>query len=134
VSHERVERILDGYRLFNEGELDEALAGFSDEIEWVVLDVFPDRGPYRGRDGVRRFWDTWHETFEGFGAEIVEIHDLDDHVVVITRVHGTGRDSGAEVNTPAFPTVWTWRGDDIVRMEMFESEEAARAAIGEDWR
>jgi len=134
VSQERVGSTLGGYELFNGGELDEALAGFSGDIEWVVLDVFPDRGPYRGREGVRRFWDTWHETFEDFRAEVLEIHDLDDHVVVITRVHGTGRDSGAEVNTAPFPIVWTWRGDEIVRMEMFISEESAREAIGKDWR
>jgi hypothetical protein len=65
---------------------------------------------------------------------VVEVHDLDDHVVVITRVHGTGRDRGAEVTTPSFPTVWTWRGDEIVRTEMCMSEENAREAIGKDWR
>jgi ketosteroid isomerase-like protein len=134
VSRERVERILDGYRLFNEGKLDEALEGFPDDIEWVELDLLPDRGPYRGPEGVRRFWKTWQETFDEFRIEIVEIHDLDEHVVVIMRVRGIGRDSGLEVNSAAFPAVWTWRDDQIVRMEMFMSEDNVRAAIGKDWR
>jgi ketosteroid isomerase-like protein len=134
VSDERVERILDGYRLFNEGKLDQALEGFPDDIEWVVLDIVPDPGPYHGRDGVRRFWETWHETFQDFRIEILQAHDLDDHVVVIMRVRGTGRDSGAVVDTPTFPAVWTWREGEIARMQMFMSEDSASEAIGKDWR
>ena len=134
MSQERVEAILGGYDLFNRGEPDEALAGFSEDIEWVVLDMLPDPGPYTGREGVRRFWHTWHETFQDFRIEVLETHDLEDHVVVMTRVHGTGRDSGAGVSTPAFPAVWTWRDGEIVRMEMFMSEDSASEAIGKDWR
>jgi ketosteroid isomerase-like protein len=134
VSRERVEQILNGYQLFNQGKLDEALVGFPDDIEWVAPDMVPDPGPHVGPEGVRRFWEMWHETFRDFRAEIEQVHDLDDHVVVMARVHGIGRDSGAEVTTPTFPQVWTWHGDDIVRMEMFTSEDAVREAIGKDWR
>ena len=134
MSRERVERILQGYERFNRGEFDEALAGFPDEIEWVAPDMFPDPGPFKGREGVRRFWNTWQETFREFIIEIEQVHDLDEHVVVIARVRGTGRDSGAEVTTPAFPHVWTLAGDWPVRMQMFTSEQAARDVIGRDWR
>jgi ketosteroid isomerase-like protein len=134
VSQERVARVLHGYDLFNRGEIDEALDGFPDDIEWVVPDVVPDPGSYTGRDGVRRFWDMWRESFRDFRIEILQVHDLDDHVVVSTRVRGKGRDSDAEVTTPTFPQVWTFSGDTIARMEMFRSEDAAREAIGKDWR
>lgn len=131
LSRERVERILAGYERFNRGELDEALVGFSDDVEWVAPPQFLEPGPFKGPAGVRRFWDTWLETFQDFRIEIEEVHDLEDHVVVIARVHGTGRDSGADVATPSFPHVWTFRGDEIVRMEM--SEEAAREVLGRNW-
>jgi ketosteroid isomerase-like protein len=134
VSQERVAKVLRGYELFNRGEIEEALAGFRDDIEWVVPDMVPEPGSYIGRDGVRRFWDMWRETFHDFTIEIVEIHDLDDHVVFSTRVTGKGRHSEVEVTTPRFPQVWTFSGDDIVRMEMFQSEVAVREAIGKDWR
>jgi ketosteroid isomerase-like protein len=134
VSRERVERVLGLYRLFNEGKFEQALQELPAEIEWVVLEVLPDQGPYRGREGVRRFWRTWQETFERFRVEILEVHDLDDQVVVMMRVGGTGRDSGIEVDSPAFPSVWTWRDDKLVRMEMFTDEDSVRAAIGTDWR
>jgi len=54
--------------------------------------------------------------------------------VVIARIHGTGRDSGAPVTTPSFPQVWTIAGDLVARMEMFTSSDAAAEAIGRDWR
>jgi ketosteroid isomerase-like protein len=134
VSRDRVERILRGYDLFNSGEIDEALEGFPDDIEWVVPDVVPDPGSYSGREGVRRFWDMWRESFEDFRIEILEVHDLGDYVVLSTRVRGRGRDSDAELTTPTFPQVWQFSGDRIVRMEIFQSEAAAREAIGKDWR
>jgi ketosteroid isomerase-like protein len=134
VAREVVERILAGYDLFNRGELDQALIGFSDQIEWVAPDMVPDPGPHRGPEGVRRFWDTWRESFQEFRLEVMEVHDLDEHVVVIARIHGIGRDSGAPVTTPSFPQVWTSNGTEIVRMEMFTSEDAAAEAIGKDWR
>ena len=134
MSQERVERVLDLYRLFNEGNFDQALSDLPDEIEWVVLDVLPDQGPYDGREGVRRFWTAWLETFEEFRIDVLAGHDLDDHVVVIMRVGGTGRDSGLDVDSPPFTAVWTWRDDELARMEMFPDENTARAAIGKDWR
>jgi ketosteroid isomerase-like protein len=134
VAREVVERILAGYDLFNRGEFEQALVGFSEDIEWVAPEMVPDPGPHRGPEGVRRFWDTWRESFPDFRLDVVEVHDLEEYVVVMARIHGTGRDSGAPVTTPAFPQVWTWDGREIVRMEMFTNSDAAAAAIGKDWR
>jgi len=134
VAREVVDRVLAGYDLFNRGEFDEAMVGFSDDIEWIAPDMVPDPGPHRGIDGVRRFWEAWRETFPDFRLEVLEVHDLEEHVVVMARVHATGRGSGAPVTTPAFPQVWTWNGSEVVRMEMFTDSDAAAAAIGKDWR
>jgi ketosteroid isomerase-like protein len=134
VSRARVETVLRGYDLFNQGAIDEALEGFSDHIDWVVPDMVPDPGSYTGREGVRRFWDMWRGSFDDFTIEILDVHDLGDHIVLNTRVKGRVRDSDVEVTTSAFPQVWTFSGEEIVRMEMFQSDEAARAALGKDWR
>ena len=53
---------------------------------------------------------------------------------VIARIHGTGRDSGVPVTTPGAPHVWTIAGDQVARMEMFASSDAAAEALGKDWR
>jgi ketosteroid isomerase-like protein len=133
LSQERVDAVLRGYDRFNRGEIDAALEGFAPDVVWIVPDILPDPGPFHGPDGVRRFWEMWRDTFSDFRIEVSKAFDLDDHVVVQAAVRGVGRDSGAEVTTPAFPSVWTWRGEKIVRMEMFQSTSAAQAAIGKVW-
>jgi hypothetical protein len=99
-------------------------------MEWVVLDMFPDPGPFRGREGTRRFWDTWADAFDEFHAELEAYVDAGESVIVITRMVGRVKDSGVAVDTPGFPMVWTTRGDVIVRVEMFDSREGALAAVG----
>jgi ketosteroid isomerase-like protein len=130
VSRERVEQILAGFRAFNEGRPEEALEGLPDDIEWLVPAELPDPGPFIGREGILRFWSMWRETFSEFEVEIDEVIDAEEHVIVMIRVHGRGRDSGAEVSTPSFPQVWTWRGDQISRVEMLPSRQAALDSIG----
>jgi ketosteroid isomerase-like protein len=128
VSGERVERVLRAYELFNGGELENALEDFADEAEWLVLDQLPDPGPFRGPEGVRRFWEMWRESFPDFEAEVQKTIDLGDHVAVTIQVRGRGRDSGIEVRTPSFVQLWTWRGDAVVKVEMLPDEEAAEEA------
>jgi len=134
VAREIVERILAGYDSFNRGDFDQALEGFPADVEWVAPETFLEPGPHKGPEGVRRFWEAWRDSFETFRLEIEDVHDLGEHVVVIARIHGTGRDSGAPVTTPSFPQVWTIAGDLVARMEMFTSSDAAAEAIGRDWR
>ncbi len=91
--------------------------------------MLPDPGPFVGLAGVRRFWELWGESFDDFRAEPEEYFDAGDSVIVITRVRGRGRDSGAAVDTPGFPMVWTVRDELIVRVEMFDDRAKALAAV-----
>ena len=99
-------------------------------MEWIVLDMLPDTGPFRGPDGARRFWEMWSEAFDEFHAELEGFVDAGDAVIVLVRMVGRGKDSSAEVVTPPFPMVWTVRDGNIVRMQMFEGREKALAAVG----
>jgi ketosteroid isomerase-like protein len=127
---ELVERIREGYEAFNRGDFDAAIEGVHPEIEWIVLDMLPDPGPFRGPDGTRRFWEMWADAFDEFHAELDEYVDAGESVIVITRMVGRGKDSGVAVDTPGFPMVWTTRDNVIVRVEMFDSREKALAAAG----
>jgi ketosteroid isomerase-like protein len=62
-------------------------------MEWVVLDMLPDPGPFRGREGTRRFWEMWADAFDEFHAELEEYVDAGETVIVITRMVGRGKDS-----------------------------------------
>jgi ketosteroid isomerase-like protein len=130
VSEANVELIRRGYEAFNHGDADAVLEGFDPNIEWRVPDTFPDPDTYHGHDGVRKFWEMWRGAFDDFRVEIEELIDAGDMVVAMTRVHGRGKGSGAEVATPSFPHVWTVRDGKAVRMEMLQTREAALEAVG----
>jgi ketosteroid isomerase-like protein len=129
MSQERVEHVLAGYAAFNRGDLDAALDGLSEHVEWVVLGDLLDQGPFVGHAGVRRFWEMWRESFDVFEIEIEDSSDLDEHVLVSVQIRARGRGSSADVPNPAFVQLWSWRGDEIVRVQMFPSAEAALAAF-----
>jgi hypothetical protein len=99
-------------------------------LEWIPLDLLPDARTFRGPEGMRQFWRLWHETFDEFGAEPEAYVEAGDSVIVITRIHGRGRDSGAAVDTPGFPIVWTARDGVLARVEMFDSRERALESVG----
>jgi ketosteroid isomerase-like protein len=99
-------------------------------MEWVVLEDFPDPGPFRGVEGTRAFWELWKGTFDEFHAELEEYAETGNSVIVIVRMVGRGKDSGVAVDTPSFPMVWTVRDGLVARMEMFASRNDALAAVG----
>jgi ketosteroid isomerase-like protein len=132
LSRERVERILEGYEAFNRGDFEAVIAEFPDDVEWRVLEQLPEQGPFRGREGVRRFWESWNDTFSEFHAEIDEVVDAGDHVIVMTHMVGRGRDSGADVETPTYAQVWSFRGDEVHRVTMLPTKEEALEAAAMD--
>jgi ketosteroid isomerase-like protein len=99
-------------------------------MEWVVLEDFPDPGPFRGIEGTRAFWELWKGTFDEFHAELEEYVEAENSMIVMVRMVGRGKDSGVSVDTPTFPMVWTVRDDQVVRMQMFTSRDDALEAVG----
>ena len=56
MSQENVENMRRGMDAWNRGDLDEWLAGFAPEGELHTTGRFVDRGVYRGRAGLERYW------------------------------------------------------------------------------
>ena len=96
-----------------------------------MLPDFPDQGPFRGPEGTLRFWQAWRDAFADFYAEVDGYVAVSESVmIVVGRMVGRARQGGATLDTPSFAMVWTARGGSVVRMEMFESKEAAFEAVG----
>jgi ketosteroid isomerase-like protein len=130
MSRERVEQVLAGYAAFNRGEFEAVLLEIDDEVRWEVLDEMPEQGPYLGREGITRFWESWADTFSEFRAEIEEVIDAGDHIVTVMHVSGRGHGSDAPMRTPTFAQVWTWTGERITNVRMVADKEQALAMIG----
>jgi ketosteroid isomerase-like protein len=130
MSQQNVERILRGYEALNRGDVDGAVQGISPDCEVTLPHILLEADVHQGREGLRSFWQGWHDTFEEFRMEIEEVIDAGDRVVVMAAACGTGRDSGAEVRTPTFAIVWTIRGDQAIRMQAMPTRAAALEAVG----
>jgi ketosteroid isomerase-like protein len=98
-----------------------------------VFDYSRSRGPlqgvYRGRAGLREFYDGFSDAFsevEAFETEIIEVGDL------LLRAGGfkaRGRVSGIELSAGG-ATLWSFRGDVPVSAALYQSKEDALADTG----
>ena len=84
---------------------------------------------YVGRDAViqasRRYWGTWDE----YSIKAEELIDAGPAVVVVLSERGRGKGSGAPFENEN-PQLWTFRGDRIIRWDLFQTRADALEAAG----
>ncbi len=115
---------------FNRRDVDAAFAEFvTPDYEWYPAVVRAlDGGGYRGREGVERFAADIRENWEELQAHPEEFRDLGDRVLVLGRVKGRGKGSGAPVDAP-YAGILDFRGDRIWRHRVYlDRAEGLRAA------
>jgi ketosteroid isomerase-like protein len=79
---------------------------------------------YRGPEAVLEWLDEGDDAFDDFTVELLEVEELDGHVVVSMRQRGRGKASGAEVDDH-FTHVWTLRDGRAIRMQSFAHRDDA---------
>jgi ketosteroid isomerase-like protein len=130
MSQQRVDQLLRAYEALNSGDLEAATAGLPPEFEFIPPSILPDAEVQTGPEGLRQFWRTWSDAFENFRVEIEETIDAGDQVIVMAAVAGTGTGTGLEVSSPSFAWVWSYEGDNVVRMEAMPNRATALEAVG----
>jgi uncharacterized protein len=77
------------------GDLDAVFETYHPTIEWDTthFEGWPETGVYRGFDEVRRFFDGWLATWDGYEVRVEEIRAVGDRVLVLYRQRGVGRES-----------------------------------------
>jgi ketosteroid isomerase-like protein len=125
MSQENVEAARRAYDAFNRRDLDALLAVMDAEVEFSTR--FVGGGSYRGRDGVRLWWDDLLKVFPDFMVEVTDVDDLDDLTINAVRVRGHGMDS----ETPFEEDIWQvgkWRNGKAVSWRSYGSRREAREA------
>lgn len=84
----------------------------------------------RGLDGVREAWKDWLKHWASVHAEVEEVHDGGDQVIVVHRLRGQRRAGGPE-ETLRRATVWTVRNQRVVHVDFNVIPEQAVAALKE---
>ncbi len=130
MSQENVELLYRAYDAINRRDLDVFLALSDPDLEFTPLLLeLEGGGPYRGHDGVRRWWEDLLGVFPDYGIEVDEIQDLGNVTVVHARGHGHGVGSNAFTEQP-FWQVTEWRGGKAIWWHNFLSEADALEAAG----
>ena len=128
MSEDNVELARRGFERFLAGDIGAWLELLSPEVEWHMAEDEPDARVLHGHEGVLALLADTVATFENFTFEVEDVLDAGDAVIVVTRMRGIGKGSGAEVDLPesllfdiADGRAWRVR-------EFREREDALRAA------
>jgi ketosteroid isomerase-like protein len=127
MSQENVEALRAALERFAHGDWSPFFA-LSDDFEFVSGPEVPEAGTYRGEEA-QRWLRGWRATFEGMTIEATEFLDAGDKVLVGTTGRGRLRGSAASVEERWW-MVLTFRGREVVRIEMFPDRADALAAAG----
>jgi ketosteroid isomerase-like protein len=88
--NEIVER---SYGAWNDDDLEAMLALTHPEAEYTPSGVFPGMDSlYRGEEGIRRWWDTFHEPWSEIKVIPERVAERPGGAAILVRFEGIGRD------------------------------------------
>jgi ketosteroid isomerase-like protein len=124
-----VEVARDLVQAVNRRDLDAFLELLRPDVEWDDREGWPGiQGVYRGRPGVRDWWERFLEVWESVAVEIDEITEGPDGSVVL-ELSGAfrGASSGVPTEIRAWEVLWIVDGL-VARRQLSWSKDAARDA------
>jgi ketosteroid isomerase-like protein len=108
----------------------EAFLAFMDpDVECVPLLMEPAGASYRGHDGIRRWLDELFGVFPDFSADVQEVRDFGDLLVVAARTQGQGIGSDVPFRASVWQVVEV-RDGKVIRWRNYWSEAEALEAAG----
>ena len=122
MSQENVELVRRVYENWARGDFSQT-EEFHPEIDFEMVD-WPHQTKARG---IEEMWRTWRSTLSAFGhfrSVPTEYVDCGRNVLVLNRIEGSGKESGAKVSADV-ASVLTVDGGKVVRIALYW--DAARA-------
>jgi ketosteroid isomerase-like protein len=130
VSEENVAVVRRWFEAFERGDPAPELC--DPDVEITNWTEFPTRGPYRGHEGVRRWWDDVADAFEELHWDLKSVEPIDDRrCLTIQRFGGRFRHTGMETDF-AWGAIVGVRDGRILSAIGYPSVREARRAAGLD--
>jgi ketosteroid isomerase-like protein len=103
----------------------------SDLFDRHLVAVLPDPSPvpYYGIEAVQTYMRDFLSSWQDVRFEATHFRETGGSVLVMVRRTGTGRRSGLLIQDDV-AHVWTFRGSQVVRLEVFENLTQALEAVG----
>jgi ketosteroid isomerase-like protein len=127
----QIEVVKKAIAAFNRRDTDAMIAlGPTDDFEYDwTRSIAPNRGSYRGIEGMREFVEDQWTAFEEIRIEPDEYLVRGRHVVVPATVHGRGR-GGVAVRARS-AQVFSFEDGRLARITLYQEREEALAAASE---
>jgi ketosteroid isomerase-like protein len=130
MSQENVDMLRRGFEAYSRGDIDGAVSDFAPDCRYTAAGIIPDRtGVFHGPEGYKEFVGWLRSEFDDAQAEVDELIDAGDQVVVGSTLRGRGRQSGAQAKF-TFWQVWTVQNGRFVRGQGFASRAEALETAG----
>jgi hypothetical protein len=113
---------------FNEGEIDTALSGLPEDLEWYAVSENPEQSVLRGPAEINGFFQGFRNVFDEWRVEPVEFDQLSEASILVHHViRGTSRGARVPVEVETWE-VWEFEETRPARVRQFLSHEEALAA------
>ena len=129
MSKDDVELLTRAFELLNSDQYEQALPLIDERFEMVTTpEVASEPDTYRGRDGVRRWWESFLEAMDSVRLKALHMHPVEPgRVIVEFEIHARGQRSGIDTVQPGI-TLATVADGMLQRLEFFTDLDQARAA------
>jgi len=128
MSDDIVALVHEAFAALDEGGVEALVPYVHPDFEGIVPpEVSAEPDTYHGQDGIRRYFTLWAEDIDDLKFEPKELIEADDALVIVLRITGRGRGSGAPAELIA-PVRLTAVDGRLRTMEAYETLEAALAA------
>ena len=130
MSQENVGIVRRSFEAFQIDGLEGLLRYVHPGIEWTTTGAFVEAATYRGHEGVRRYLGSMLDEFDDAHIEPEELIDAGDQVVVLARISGRGKQSGAAVELKLM-SVGSLRAGKLFRIRNHATKADALEAVRE---
>ncbi len=129
-SQQNKQLVLQGYQLFQAGDINGLIQLFADDIEWIGLptEFIPFSGNYHGKQEVAQFFSELDKAQEAEQFEPQEVIAEGDKVVVLGQARWSVRATGQTYDSP-WVHIFTIHDRKIARFQQFNDTAAGRAAF-----
>ena len=124
-----VQRLETLYRDWSRGDFKSSADVLHPAVEWHQARESVEPGVRHGRSGVTQMTRGVFEAFRDFRVEALEFRMVGEQVLVLSRLRGTSRGTGMDLDRTA-AQLWTFAGKQAIRVEWYPDATAALAAAG----
>lgn len=127
---EQKQLVMDGYREFQRGDIQNLLNRFHEDAEWASQEVefVPFSGNYHGRQEIAQFYAKLDAAAEPVRFDIKQMVAEGDQVIVSGESSWRARSTGRSYDTP-WVHVFTLRDGKVARFESYYDTAACEKAF-----